>query len=349
MAGEPILRRGSRGPDVRKLQEQLKTAGFDPGAIDGIFGAKTDAAVRGFQSARGLAVDGIVGPKTWAALAAGGAPGGQPGQGGRGASIHVGLNAVDPDQYDGWDGALGACEFDANDMRDIAAGQGFTPEVLLTTAATSDAVLAAIGRAAHALGPGDTLLLTYSGHGGQVPDITGDEPDKQDETWVLYDRQLLDDELYQLWAGFQPGVRIAVLSDSCHSGTVTREMRERGAIPADARARAMPENVEHATYAAHQDLYDGINRSIPNDVRGQVKATVLLISGCQDDQTSLDGDRNGAFTGALRQVWSNGGFAGNWREFHQQIRSKLPATQKPNYTREGQPDEAFDAARPFSH
>ena len=347
---DPILRRGSKGPDVVRLQQQLAASGFDPGGADGSFGAKTEAAVRAFQTARGLSVDGIVGPKTWAALAAGGQPGGQPsGGGGRGVSIHIGLNLVDPDQYGGWDGALAACEFDANDMRDIAVSQGFTPEVLLTTAATSQAVIDAIGRAAQSLTAGDTLLLTYSGHGGQVPDASSDEADAQDETWVLYDRELLDDELYQLWARFPSGVRIAVLSDSCHSGSVTREMRERGAIPREARARAMPEDVERKTYEEHKDLYDGINNSIPRDVKDQVKATILLVSGCQDDQTSLDGDRNGAFTGALRQVWADGAFTGNWREFHQQIRSKLPDTQKPNYSREGSENEAFETARPFSH
>ena len=345
MAGEPILRRGSRGSAVAQLQEQLSAAGFDPGAADGIFGARTDAAVRAFQQARGLMVDGIVGPRTWAALASGTQP--SP-QGGRGVSLHIGIDRVDPNHYGGWDGALAACELDAKDMQAIAASQGFAPEMLLTTAATASAVAAAIERAAAALGDGDTFLLSYSGHGGQIPDVTGDEADAQDETWVLYDRELLDDELYQLWSRFGPGVRIAVLSDSCHSGTVTRELRERGEIPAEAVGRAMPEDTEQATYAANRELYDSINRSIPADVRSQVKASVLLVSGCQDDQTSLDGARNGAFTGALREVWSDGGFNGNWREFHQQIRTKLPPTQQPNYSCVGASNESFERARPFS-
>ena len=49
-----------------------------------------------------------------------------------------------------------------------------------------------------------------------------EETDQLDETWVLYDRQLLDDELYDLWCRFAPGVRILMISDSCHSGTVSR-------------------------------------------------------------------------------------------------------------------------------
>jgi hypothetical protein len=67
--GRPTLRRGSRGTAVRELQGLLKTAGFDPGPIDGIFGSRTAAAVIGFQRARRLTVDGIVGPQTWGALA----------------------------------------------------------------------------------------------------------------------------------------------------------------------------------------------------------------------------------------------------------------------------------------
>jgi hypothetical protein len=64
----PTLRRGSKGPDVVHLQQRLTAKGFSPGAHDGDFGPATDRAVRSFQAARGLVVDGIVGPKTWGAL-----------------------------------------------------------------------------------------------------------------------------------------------------------------------------------------------------------------------------------------------------------------------------------------
>src|SRR5690606_35049033 len=67
--GQP-LRRGDRGTAVWDLQQQLKRAGFDPGTIDGVFGAKTEAAVRAAQKAHGLVVDGVAGPKTYAALKA---------------------------------------------------------------------------------------------------------------------------------------------------------------------------------------------------------------------------------------------------------------------------------------
>ena len=65
---QPMLRTGSRGDAVRKLQEMLNAKGYTCGNVDGIFGSKTYAAVLAFQKANGLAADGIVGPLTWGKL-----------------------------------------------------------------------------------------------------------------------------------------------------------------------------------------------------------------------------------------------------------------------------------------
>ena len=62
---EPILKKGSKQPEVRDLQEALRALGHDPGPIDGDFGAGTEAAVKAFQAARDIPVDGIVGRVTW--------------------------------------------------------------------------------------------------------------------------------------------------------------------------------------------------------------------------------------------------------------------------------------------
>ncbi len=64
----PILQRGSTGPDVTRVQQRLLELGFDPNGIDGNFGPGTEAAVKAFQQAKGLTVDGKVGPITWEAL-----------------------------------------------------------------------------------------------------------------------------------------------------------------------------------------------------------------------------------------------------------------------------------------
>jgi peptidoglycan hydrolase-like protein with peptidoglycan-binding domain len=58
-----------QGDDVLTVQKKLLARGYNiVGTADGIFGKKTDAAVRQFQSDQGLAVDGVVGPKTWSTL-----------------------------------------------------------------------------------------------------------------------------------------------------------------------------------------------------------------------------------------------------------------------------------------
>lgn len=67
----PTIKQGARGEDVKRLQRLLvmmKLLGYEE--IDGVFGSKTAAAVKDFQQSAGLAVDGIVGPQTWAALPA---------------------------------------------------------------------------------------------------------------------------------------------------------------------------------------------------------------------------------------------------------------------------------------
>ena len=67
-AAQPTVSYGSSGEAVRKLQELLNARGYDCGSVDGIFGAKTKAAVQAFQEANSLASDGIAGPLTWSKL-----------------------------------------------------------------------------------------------------------------------------------------------------------------------------------------------------------------------------------------------------------------------------------------
>jgi hypothetical protein len=276
----------------------------------------------------------------------------------KGLSLHIGLNFVDPTHYQGWDGQLAACEFDAKDMSALAKKKGFKPTMLIREEATANAVTEALTDAAGQLKVGDMLYVTYSGHGGQVPDKNGDEKDKMDETWVLYDRQLVDDELYTLWSRFAPGVRIFVLSDSCHSGSVTKATlyEHLAAHPlardfsddTTVRTRALPENVRDATYSQNKKLYDRIQKSFQSGDKVAVNSSILLISGCQDNQLSSDGARNGLFTQTLLKVWNKGKFKGRYRKFHQDIGLKMPPWQSPNFYRAGVRDARFEAQAPFA-
>ena len=281
----------------------------------------------------------------------------------RGMSLHVGLNTVDPNHYDGWDGALAACEFDANDMESLAQSRGFETTKLLTGEATADAVLNGIESAAGELESGDIFFITYSGHGGQVPDGDDDEIDSSDETWVAHDRQIVDDELYELWGKFKPGVRIVVLSDSCHSGSVNKGITNaepevvpdpvataENAAQQNPRFRALPRDKMIATYRANKALYDGIQKRVAGSesTESQLGVTALLISGCKDDQLSRDGFSNGRFTEELKKVWADGGWQGGYPAFHEAIVSGMPDDQTPNYNPVGATNPDFEQQNPFT-
>jgi hypothetical protein len=309
----------------------------------------------------------------------------------RGISLHIGLNFVDPTAYDGWDGELSGCINDANDLRDLASARGFTPTRLIDGEATSGSVVSAINAAAESLQSGDHFLLTYSGHGGQMPDETGQETDGMNETWVLWDRQLLDNELYALWSRFRAGVKIFMLSDSCHSGTVIRAqelnmllaslpngqgarksaiplreslaaidtrkafyMNAIGAAPRGARPVPVPVlrvmNLESSVnnYLDNRSLYRSIQALAGPRNPDNIQASMLFISGCQDNQYSYDGDNNGFFTGKVLLTWNNGSFQGGHREFFEAVLAQMPPHQTPEFSTLGVRNDTFSAARPFT-
>ncbi|HEX5725005.1 MAG TPA: caspase family protein [Longimicrobiaceae bacterium] len=264
----------------------------------------------------------------------------------KGISLHIGLNSVDPRHYAGWSGPLAACEADADDMEAIAKEKGFKATKLLTKDGTRDRIVGEITRAAKSLKAGDIFFLSYSGHGGQLPDRNRDEADRIDETWCLFDGQLVDDHLYDLYTKFAKGVRIFVLSDSCHSGSVASlALRE----DPKTRGRAMPEEVALRTYRANKAFYDPILADpTRRESRGKVQASLLLISGCQDNQLSSDGDFNGLFTATLLSVWNNGAFKGDYPTLHRQILRRMPRVQTPNYFPLGIRSAEFERQVPFT-
>lgn len=66
--GFPLIKRGSISTYVLIAQDDLNTLGFNTGGLDGVFGSRTEEAVRQYQQRVGLTSDGIVGCNTWRAL-----------------------------------------------------------------------------------------------------------------------------------------------------------------------------------------------------------------------------------------------------------------------------------------
>ena len=143
------------------------------------------------------------------------------------------------------------------------------------------------------------MVVTYSGHGTWVPDDSGDEPDGRDEALCPYDigagNALLDDEIHELFSARAAGVRVLLISDSCHSGSVTRGSEE-DLDPGMPRALSAARSVDarnqlpRSLLARPLGLFSGFTRSGGD----------LLLAGCLDTEYSWDtrfgGRPNGAFT-----------------------------------------------------
>lgn len=275
----------------------------------------------------------------------------------KGLSLHIGLNEIDPAHY-GNNGELNACISDAEAMRDLAKAQGFgVMNVLTNSQGTRAAVKSGIQEAAKKLKSGDIFLYTYSGHGSQTLDLNKDEEeqgDTLDETWCLFDGMLVDDEAYELWKNFAPGVRVLVLLDCCHSGSAIKAaaaLFAPAAVANKPKPRVLPLSQAMKTFKSNQTFYKDIQAAAADlasaNANKKVECSVRLISGCQDNQLSLDGMMNGAFTGQLLNVWGGGAFAGTYADFHRKITLGLPPTQSPNHFMTGMQDSGYDAQKPF--
>ena len=108
------------------------------------------------------------------------------------------------------------------------------------------------------------------------------------------------------------------------------------------------DHVTH-TYRLNKEFYDKIlKRKDLKDVENKAKASILLISGCQDNQYSADGAFNGLFTSQLLTVWKDGVFKDSYKKFHQQIAIRMPPKQTPNYYIVGTKEARFEMQKPFT-
>lgn len=224
--------------------------------------------------------------------------------------------------YPGSGNDLSGCVNDAYDWGNLLASLGY--EVTTIIEATKADMVGALTELVARAGFGDRGVFTYSGHGTWVPDRNGDEPDARDEALVPTDfRQgylLLDDELDIIFRSKRYGAGMLMLSDSCHSGSVSRvfdvsHLGKPRFLPPSQLGRDLPSSDDH-TVEARADTPAPLNTS--------------LISGCGDLEYSYDawfGERaNGAFTRAAIDTHQQYSTLNAW---FTRIRQALPSDMYP--------------------
>lgn len=242
----------------------------------------------------------------------------------------------------------------ATETATILTGQPFEVTTLIDQQATATRVMAELTRMTSVALAGDSLLFTFSGHGTQVPDEDGDEPDGMDEAICLLNDSgaielIYDDQLWNLYRQKPAGVKWVMISDSCHSGTVAR------AVPAPLFVSNDPfRRRKHLPWQLLSALYGAavFQRAVPMDrqaprlmteegwgvkdpVGARVPWPVLLNAGCQDNEYSYDAPKlkNGAYTYHAIQALTKMTKGSTWKEFFLEIRTQLPSKAYPQTPR----------------
>lgn len=256
-------------------------------------------------------------------------------------ALCVGIN-----DYPGTNMDLRGCVNDAEDWAGVLTARGFSVQKLLNGQATKAAMVNAIRSLVHSAGSGDSIAITFSGHGTYVPDTDGDESDGLDEALCPHDiaqgHPLIDDEIHGLFAERKAGVKILLLSDSCHSGTVTR------AAPPDpnadgARPRFLPmgawlpdaalPRAPNGKAISMVGLIAGLSPFL--GVLSMSNGQDLLLAGCAEGpnnfsyDATINGRPNGAFTYYALKALKRMSAMATYAEWLAEIRKSLPSANYP--------------------
>jgi len=256
----------------------------------------------------------------------------------RALSLHIGVNQP---RLSSFGDRLTHSEANAWRMAGLAHQAGYRSiRVLLGEQATRQAVHEALAGAASTLGKGDTLFVSFSGHGMQkrelVSDLMQDERDGLDEAWCLPDFELVDDQLVAYWRLFQPDVRILMVTESCYGGGMDR-WGNKGPVAGRRRPAVIDRPVVYrGEEPAAPALYI---RKAPADNLG-IRASLLMLSACREDQLAHDG----LFSCTLFEVWNEGRFDGTFYDLYQEVHDRViadPSGQEPRIAMVGAADPEF--------
>lgn len=229
---------------------------------------------------------------------------------------------------------LDKCVNDANDWASLLEFKGFKTSKLLDKEASGRNIRGEMGELISSAQEDDSLFFTFSGHGSFIPDLDGDEADGSDEVLCgadcITDRfgLVVDDEIHKIMKSKKPGVRIVFISDSCHSGTVSRFM----SFPWEETTRGKVRFMSPVEFIGNLEIPPPQSRRT-NFTKGfkllQTTAPCLLISGCQDAEYSYEGKKNGAFTAAAIYALKKMNPTSTYGDWYNSIREMLPSQQFP--------------------
>jgi hypothetical protein len=221
-------------------------------------------------------------------------------------AICAGIN-----NYPGSSNDLQGCINDANDWSKLLQLNGFETKIILDKQATRKNLLDELENLIMNADAEDTVVFTYSGHGTNVIDTSGDEDDGYDEALYVYDGVLLDDALRAVIQKTKPGVHLVIISDSCFSGTVTRVSPT--GIPRYMKTDEIPPHFKlKKKLLSEEDMVE------------------ILLSGCDDDEYSYDAYINGRWSGAFStNAISVIKDKLNYNEFFTAVRGLLPSREYP--------------------
>ncbi|MBI5063550.1 MAG: caspase family protein, partial [Desulfatitalea sp.] len=249
-------------------------------------------------------------------------------------ALCIGIN-----DYPGTDCDLSGCVNDAHDWAQVLCQRGFSVQKIFNNKATATNIRHALKSLITNAQKGDSIVIQYSGHGSFVPDLDGDEPDGTDECLCPYDvgtnGPITDDELHAIFAHAPKGVKILMISDACHSGTLTRfaplplpthNSEKNDSLP---RVRFLhPAVYLPKNETTHLATCRPLRRRLPTK-----RSNALLLSGCQDDEYSYDacflGRPNGAFTFVALRTLPKLTPDATYADWFKEIRKALPSPQYP--------------------
>jgi hypothetical protein len=259
----------------------------------------------------------------------------------RAVSIHIGVN--EPRECLELP-VLRCSEASAFRMAELADQAGYDALLVLRgSEATQQAVDDALADAARTLERGDTLFVSFSGHGTLVRDRDFEERDGWDEAWCLYDGTLLDDKLAGFWRLFAVGVRIVVVAESCFGGGSVRG-EELCVLPPDPARAGVMRSGPVFRGGAEQDAAPCIANA-PRNADG-IQASILLLAACNENLKAGDG----LYTQMLLEVWNGGHFAGSYCKLHAEVSRRVTSArpcQVPQILMLGAPDLALPLEAAF--